>query len=222
MARSVPAQSAPECSSPCRRPFRSTPPPKRELVELELDGVPARRIFVTRSAADRIHQRPLVPLHHFVGKIENGARYLLACAEGFHEHHGLMVRLRVQQLEGEQLRVRIGQARERDNRLDRMDLAAQVLAQRLLVTGRTLLRSAVVAVEESARALEVLEYAQVVVAYLPGVRHEQAERIGLRHGPSLAHEPPAGNLSRRASAPQSAAPRDRMNPLPLVASLKRN
>src|ERR1700752_2402894 len=107
MTYSLPPQSALESSSPCRRPFRSTPPPRRELVELELDGVPERRIFVTRGAAQRIHPRPLLPLPHFVGQIENGARYILACAEGFYEHHGLVVRLRVQQLEGEQLRVRI-------------------------------------------------------------------------------------------------------------------
>src|SRR5215469_4481544 len=87
------------------------------------------------------------------------------------------------------------QARERNHRLDRRDLPSQILAQRLLVTLWSLLRGAVIAIEEVARTLEVLEDAQIVIARLPGVRDEEPNRVGLRHSfPSLAQGRAPRNL----------------------------
>jgi len=52
-------------------------------VEFELDRVPARRFLVTRLAADRVHQRPLIPLHDLVGQIQDGLGYFLGSTNAF-------------------------------------------------------------------------------------------------------------------------------------------
>src|SRR5262249_22522657 len=82
---------------------------------------------------------------------------------------------------------------------DRGDLSAQILAQRFPVAARPLLGRAVVAVEEITRALEVLENAQVIVARLPGVRDEEADRVGLRHGGSPATWRPKSRTRARVA-----------------------
>src|SRR5215469_16356973 len=110
------------------------------------------------------------------------------------------------------------QARERDDRLDRRDWSSQILAQRLLVTLWSLLGSAVVAIEEVARALEILEDAQVVVARLPGVRDEEPNRVGLRHArPSLAQGRALRNLRLIRLAWAQEAPSVVRNGLPDTA-----
>src|SRR5437016_2759671 len=151
------------------------------LVEFELDRVPARRFLVTRLAADRIHQRPLIPLHDLVGEVQDRLGYVLAGTERLHEDHGLVARLRVQQLESELTLVRLEEARQGDDRLGRRDLLAQILTQRLPVALRAPLGGAVVLIEEIALALQILEHAQVVVAVLPGVGDEDPDWIALRH-----------------------------------------
>src|SRR5204862_1614699 len=128
-------------------------------VEFELDRVPARGFLVTRLAADRIHQRPLIPVHDLIGEIENRLGYVPAGTERLHEDHGLVARLRVQQLESELILVRLKEARQGDDRLGRRDLLAQILALHLPVALRAPLGGAVIAIEEIALALQVLEHA---------------------------------------------------------------
>src|SRR5262249_20578185 len=70
---------------------------------------------------------------------------------------------------------------QRDYRFDRRNLATQIFLQRFLVARDGLIGRAVVAIEEIAVALEIFEYAQVVVRGLPEVSHEEAYRISLRH-----------------------------------------
>ena len=61
----------PPCCAPCRA---TTTTCRRSSIELELDRVPARRLFVTRLAPDRIHQFPLVPGHHLVRHLRSFGR----------------------------------------------------------------------------------------------------------------------------------------------------
>src|SRR5438477_645932 len=176
-------------------------------VEFELDRVPARRFLVTRLAADRVHQRPVIPLHDFVGEIQDRLGYLLAGTERLHEDHGRVPRLGVQQLESEQTLVRLVEARQGNDRLGGCDLLAQTLLLRRLVGRRAPVGSAVVLMEEIALALQILETAQVVVAVLPGVGDEDPEWIVLRHPGSLAQARARRN-SRRAypESPLGASP----------------
>jgi hypothetical protein len=73
------------------------------------------------------------------------------------------------------------------------DLPAQVLPQDLLVARRPLVGRTGVAVEEIARALQVLENAEIVLVLLPDVADEQADGVFLRyaaHGSSVCRSSP--------------------------------
>ena len=68
-------------------------------IELELDHVEARRLFVTRLALDRVHQLPLVPRHHLVAHLEHRRRDGLVAAERLEHDDRLVERLGAVQLE---------------------------------------------------------------------------------------------------------------------------
>ena len=66
MFSAMPRGVAPSCAHQdvgADRAAVTAPRPEPPSVELELDGVPALRVLVARLAADRIHQRPLIPVH---------------------------------------------------------------------------------------------------------------------------------------------------------------
>src|SRR5204863_8148877 len=127
-------------------------------------------------------------------------------------------RLREAQLEGQELLMRIEQARQPDDRLGWGDLLAQTLAQRLPVALRALLGGAVVAIEEVPLTLQIFEYPQVVVAVLPAVGHEAEDWLGLRHEWQSRTSAPAGKLAqfprdpRLECRPAARAPRRQVPP----------
>jgi len=70
-----------------------------------------------------------------------------------------------------------------------------------LVALRTPVRGAVVAIEEIPLALQVLEYAQIIVAVLPGVRDEDPDWIALRHPRESRTSVLVAKLARRQPPP---------------------
>src|SRR6185312_7413467 len=171
------------------------------LIELELDHIEACGILVPCLPPQGIHQRPLVPVHDLVRQIRDHLGDRLLRTERLHDDHGLVARLRVKQLECQQVLVFLEQARQAHHHLDRGDLLPQALAQRLPVTGRRVVRSAEITVEEIPRALEVFEHAQVVIGVLPHVRDEEADWVGLRHCENLQLPPVSHKPGRRETSP---------------------
>src|ERR1700674_5917446 len=108
--------------------------------------------------------------------------------------------------------MRLVETREADDRFGRCDLLAQILAQRFIVALRAPVRRAVVAIEEIPLALQVLEYAQIVVAVFPGVRDEDPDWIALRHPRESRTSALVPKLARRQPPPlpQGTAPRGSM------------
>src|SRR6185437_7492687 len=168
-----------------RRTARTPTPPRpagsSRSVELEFDRVPAHRVLVPRLAAQRVDQRALIPVDHLVGEVGERLRDRLLRAEGLEQHHRLLTRLGVEELEGHEVLVALEEARKADHGFHRRHLPAQLLLAGFLVPRGALLGLAEVPIEEVPRALQVLEDPQVVVGRLPGMRDEEADGIGLRH-----------------------------------------
>src|SRR5687767_5328117 len=114
---------------------------------------------MARLAADRIDQRPLIPIHDLARMLGERLRNRGLSPKRLHENDGFLVGLRIQELEYNEVWILRIQAGESDHGLDRSHLFAQIFLERLLVAERTALRRTVILIEKITRALEVFEHA---------------------------------------------------------------